>query len=110
MACVIKARSYPQFNRAGNLKGVAGFKKQAELYPYKNWSKSPTSSTFSFTRLANSNVKVLTICLGYWCLWQQQGENQLTAQIAYFDDQVPAERRLLPTIADSDTLFLMRGD
>ena len=58
MACVFKARINPQFNRAGNLKGVAGFKKQIELYPYKNWSKSPTSSTFSFNRLFNLNVKI----------------------------------------------------
>ena len=33
MACLFKARINPQFNRAGNLKGVAGFKKQTELYP-----------------------------------------------------------------------------
>ena len=36
MACVFKARIIPQFNRAGKLKGSAGFKKQTELYPYKN--------------------------------------------------------------------------
>ena len=42
MACVFKARINPQFNRAGNLKGVAGFKKQTELSPYKSWSKSET--------------------------------------------------------------------
>ena len=53
-----------KFNRPGNLKGVAGFKKQAELYPYKCRSKSPTSSTFTYNRLSKSNVKVLTICLG----------------------------------------------
>ena len=63
-----KARINPQFNRAGNLKGVAAFKKETELYPYKHRSKSPTSSTFSFNRLSNSNVKVLTICLRLWCL------------------------------------------
>ena len=33
MACVFKARINPQFSRAGNLKGVACFKKQAKLYP-----------------------------------------------------------------------------
>ena len=49
-----------KFNRPGNLKGVAGFKKQTELYPYKTRSKSPTSSTFSFNRLSKSNVKFLT--------------------------------------------------
>ena len=43
MAFVFKARTNPPFNRAGNRKGVAGFKKQTELYPYKNRSKSLTS-------------------------------------------------------------------
>ena len=38
IACVFKA---------GNLKAVAGFKKETELYPYKCRSKSSTSSTFS---------------------------------------------------------------
>ena len=69
MACVLKARINPKFNRAGNLKEVAGFKRENELYRYKNQSKSPTSSTFSFNRLHNSNVEVLTIKLGLWCLW-----------------------------------------
>ena len=68
MARAFKARIKPQFNRPGNLKGVAGFKKEPELYLYKNRSKSPTSSTFSINRLSNSNVKVLTICLGLRCL------------------------------------------
>ena len=67
MACVFKARINPQFNRAGNLKGVDGFKKQTELYPYKNRSTSPTLSTFRFNRLSNSNAKVFTICLALWC-------------------------------------------
>ena len=31
MACVFKIRINPQFNRAGNLKGVAAFKKQTEF-------------------------------------------------------------------------------
>ena len=53
MACVFKARINPQFTLAGNLKGVAGFKKETELYPYKNRRKSPTSSTFSFNRLSH---------------------------------------------------------
>ena len=53
MAFVFKARTNPPFNRAGNRKGVAGFKKQTDLYPYKNWSKSPTSWNFSFNRLSN---------------------------------------------------------
>ena len=40
MACVFKGRIKRQFNRAGNLKlGVAGFKKQTELYPYKIGAK-----------------------------------------------------------------------
>ena len=33
MTCVFKARINPQFNRAVNPKGVAGFKKQTELLP-----------------------------------------------------------------------------
>ena len=45
------------FKRPGNLKGVAGFKKQNDLYPFKCVSKSPTSSTLTFNRLSNSNVK-----------------------------------------------------
>ena len=53
-----------KFNLPGNFKGVTGFKKQTELYPYKCRSKSPTSSTFTFNGLFNSTVKVLTICLG----------------------------------------------
>ena len=57
-----------KFNRPGNFIGVTGFKKQTELYPYKCRSKSPTSSTFSFNGLSNSTVKVLTTCLGLWCL------------------------------------------
>ena len=48
-------------NRPGNLKGVADFKKQAELYPYKCRSKSLTSSTFTFNRLSKSNVKALFV-------------------------------------------------
>ena len=43
----------PWFDCAGNLKGVAGVKKQTKLYPSKNCSKSPTSSTFSFNRPSN---------------------------------------------------------
>ena len=61
IACVFKARINPQFNRAGNFKGVAGFKKQTELYPYKHRSESPESSTFSFNRLSNLSSKVLAI-------------------------------------------------
>ena len=53
--------------RPCNLTGVAGFKKQTELYPYKCRSKTPTSSTFTFNRLSNSNVKELTTCLALWC-------------------------------------------
>ena len=33
--------------------------------------------------------------LGFSCLWEQQGEHQLTAYVGYFDDQVLAKRRLL---------------
>ena len=58
MACFSKARINPEFNRAGNIKGVPGFKKQTELYPYKYRSKSPTASTFRFNRLFKLNVKV----------------------------------------------------
>ena len=64
MACVFKPRINPQVHRPGNLKRVAGFNNQTELYPYKYRSKSPTSSTFKFDRLSNSNVKVHTISLG----------------------------------------------
>ena len=71
MACVFKGIINPQFNHAGNLKRVAGFKKQTELHPYKYRSKSRTLSTMTFNRLSNSNVKVLTICLGLWCLCYQ---------------------------------------
>ena len=56
------------FRRPGSLKGVACFKKQAELNPCKSRSKSPTSSNLTFNRLSNSNVKVLTISLGLLCL------------------------------------------
>ena len=61
MACVFKARINPEFNSAGNLKGVAGFRKQTKLYPFKCQIKSTTSSTFSFNHVSNSIVKVLTI-------------------------------------------------
>ena len=57
-----------KFNRPGNIKGVACFKKQTELYPYKCRSKSRTSSTFTFNRVSNISVKELTICLGLWSL------------------------------------------
>ena len=69
--CVISKQQLilNMFKRPGNLKGVACFKKQTELYPYKCRSESPTSSTFTFNRLSYSNVKVGTICLGLWCLW-----------------------------------------
>ena len=73
MACVFKARINSQFDRAGNLKGVAGLrkkkKKKTKLYPFKCRSKGPTSSTFSFNWLSKSNVKILTISLELWCLW-----------------------------------------
>ena len=65
--------------RPGNIEGVTGFKKRALLYPYKCRSKSASSSTFTFNRLSTSNVEVFRICLGLWCLSQQQGEHQLTA-------------------------------
>ena len=38
----VKAIIDPQFHRSGNLKEVAGFKKQTELYPCKCRSKSTT--------------------------------------------------------------------
>ena len=37
--------------------------------------KIRVSSASNTTR----NIKVLTICLGLWCSWKQQGEHQLTA-------------------------------
>ena len=42
VAGVFKERINRQFHRPGNLKAVAGFKKQIELYPYKCRSKSST--------------------------------------------------------------------
>ena len=57
---IFKETINPQFNRPGNLKGVAGFKKQMKLYPYKTRSKSSTSLAFRFNGVSNSNVKFLT--------------------------------------------------
>ena len=96
-----------KFNRPCNLKGVAGLRKQAELYPRKCWSKSPTSSSFGFNRFSSSNVKVFTICLGLWCLREQQEEHLLTAYVGHFDDQVLAKRDLLPIFAERETLFFI---
>ena len=82
MACVFKPRINPKFNRPCNFEGVAGFEKQTELPQYECRIKTQTSSTFGFNRLSNSNDKVLTIPLGFlifFFMWQQQGENQLTA-------------------------------
>ena len=53
------------FNRPCNFKGVAGFEKQTELPQYECRIKTPTSSTFSFNPVFNSNDKVLTISLGF---------------------------------------------
>ena len=58
-----------KFNRPGNLKGLTGFNKQTELYPYKCRRKGLTLLAFSFNHLFHSNVIVRTICLGLWCLW-----------------------------------------
>ena len=55
MACVFKARINPQFNRAGNLKGVAGFKKQTEVLPLQ-----PSVLIVYPTHMLK---------LGLWCLW-----------------------------------------
>ena len=68
MAYVLKEKINPQLNRAGYLKGVAGFKILTELYPYKCGIKSQTSSSFSFNRPSNSNVKIRTIIQGMLCL------------------------------------------
>ena len=57
-----------KFNRPCNFEGVAGFekkKKKTELPQYQCRIKTPTSSTFSFNRLSNSNDKVLRIPLGF---------------------------------------------
>ena len=78
---IFKKRINPQFNRAGNLKGVAGFKKQIKIYPYKTRSKSPTSSNFSFNRLSTTNVKFLTT--------RRAPVNSIRW---VFDDQLPAKR------------------
>ena len=64
IASVFKARMNLQSNRPANLKGVAGFKSQAELKPKKCRSESRTSYTFNFNRLSNTNAIVLTISLG----------------------------------------------
>ena len=55
--------------------------------------------------LTRSTAKVLSICLGLWCLWQQQGEHHLTAQVGYFDGQNLAKRPLVHISADICTLF-----
>ena len=68
MASVFKARINPQSNRPGNLKGVAGFKNQAELEPRKCRSESRTSYTFNFNRPSKTNATIVAICLGLWCL------------------------------------------
>ena len=67
-AFVLEGRINPQFHRPGNLKGVAGFKILTELYPYKCRSKSPISSTFSFSRLSNLNVKYMRFLKEYGVL------------------------------------------
>ena len=54
-----------KFNRPCNFEGVAAFEKQTELPQYECRIKAPTSSTFSFNRLSDSNDKVLTIPLGF---------------------------------------------
>ena len=54
MVSVLKAGNNPQSNRPGNLKGVAGFKNQAESYPDKCRSESRTSYTLNFNRLSNT--------------------------------------------------------
>ena len=72
-----KARSNPQFNGAGNIIEVASFKIQTGLYRYKNRSRSPTSLTLTFNRVHNSNVKVVTICLGLWCFCKNKESTSL---------------------------------
>ena len=59
MPSVFETRINPYSNRPGNVKGVAGFMKEAELYRDKFRSESPASCTFNFNRLSNTNVKVL---------------------------------------------------
>ena len=54
MVSVLKAGNNPQSNRPGNLKGVAGFKNQAESYPDICRSESRTSYTLNFNRLSNT--------------------------------------------------------
>ena len=111
MACVLKPRIKPQFNRPSNLKGVAAFKQTNWTIPMQMSIQKSQVINLHCNRLSNSNVKVLTICLRLCCLWQQHGEHQLTASLGYFDDQVLLKRRLLPTIADSGALFFfMRVD
>ena len=52
MVSVLKAGNNPQSNRPGNLKGVAGFKNQAESYPDKCRSESRISYTLNFNHLS----------------------------------------------------------
>ena len=104
MASFFKARINRQFHRPGNLKGVAGFKILNKLYPYKCRSKSPTSSTFAFNRLSNSNVKVHTIFLRNMVF-------VVTTKVCQLDDQVLAKRGLLRIIDKTGTpLFCACGD
>ena len=88
MACVLKERINPQFHRPGNLKGVAGFKILTELYPYKCRSKSPTSSTFCFNRLSNSNVKYLLFFKEHDFCGKNKESTSYNSKRGYFDDQV----------------------
>ena len=58
MACVLKAKTYPQPNRPCNIKEADRFKKQAELDPNKSLSKSRTFYTINFKSLPNAKIRV----------------------------------------------------
>ena len=68
MLSVFKARINPHSNRPGNLKGGAGFLETSSIIPRQMSERKSKSYTFNFDPLSNTNVKVLTICLGLLCL------------------------------------------
>ena len=90
MACVIKPRINPKFSRSGNLKGVADFKKESESCSDKNQSKIPTSSTLSFNRLSNSNVKSVSV---YEPTTQILVENRLPSFFLHKSSNICNERK-----------------
>ena len=95
------------FKRPGNLKGLTGFMKQTELYPFKCRSKSPTSSTFPFNRLSNLNVKLFRIFWGCGVCANNSKSTSYQHKFFYIIDEGPTKRRLVPIIANSCTLVFL---